>query len=114
MVVCDENKIKDRIFGTPDLISEDLSPSTSLKDKREKSALYERFGVKEYIIAYPEDVFIERCSLIKKTSIEPDVLGTEDILKVSSLEEIKIPLWDVFEVKPPEEQVNNTNFFKKS
>lgn len=102
-MVCDENKIKDRIFGAPDLIIEVLSPSTSLKDKREKKSMYERFEVKEYIIAYPEEVFIERYCLIKKAYKEPDVLGTEDILKLSSLEEIEIPLWDVFEVKPPDE-----------
>jgi Uma2 family endonuclease len=45
-VVCDREKIKDRIYGAPDIIIEILSPFTSLKDKRLKKALYEKFGVK--------------------------------------------------------------------
>ena len=39
-VVCDPQKIKDtHIDGAPDLIFEILSPSTSLKDRREKKHL---------------------------------------------------------------------------
>lgn len=45
LVVCDPNKITEaNIQGAPDFVVEILSPSTKLKDKREKKALYERFG----------------------------------------------------------------------
>ena len=61
IVVCDKNKITEaNIQGAPDLIIEILSPSTSLKDKREKKDVYERFGVKEYIIVNPMDDTLER------------------------------------------------------
>lgn len=101
-VVCEISKIKGKIYGVPDLIIEVLSPSTSLKDKREKKALYERFAVKEYIIAYPEEIFIERYSLIEGKFKEPDILGPEDVLVLHALEGIEIPLWEIFEVEPPE------------
>ena len=60
LVVCDEKKIRDRIYGAPDLVVEVLSPSTSVKDRREKKNLYEKFGVREYVIVHPEEMLVER------------------------------------------------------
>ena len=37
-----------------------VSPSTKLIDKREKKRLYERFGVREYWIFYPDDELVDR------------------------------------------------------
>jgi len=45
--------IKDRIEGAPDLIIEILSPSNAYYDLRQKKDIYERYGVKEYIIIDP-------------------------------------------------------------
>lgn len=101
MVVCDGKKIRDRIYGAPDLIIEVLSPTTSLKDKREKKSLYERFGVKEYVIVHPVEMFIERYRLVKGKYKESGILGAEEVLKLSSLEGVEIPMWEVFEVEPP-------------
>lgn len=41
---------KDRIEGAPDLVVEILSPSNAYYDLRQKKDIYEKFGVKEYII----------------------------------------------------------------
>ncbi len=101
-VVCDKNKIKDRIYGAPDLIVEVLSPHTSLKDKREKKRLYERFGVLEYIIVHPEEMLVERYYLQENKYTEPDIFGPEEILPIYFTEGIKIPLWEIFEIAPPE------------
>ncbi len=61
IVVCDKSKITEaNIQGAPDLIIEILSQSTALKDKREKKDIYERFGVREYIIVNPMDDTLER------------------------------------------------------
>jgi len=59
-VVCDTGIVKQWVFGTPDVIFEIASPSTTLKDRREKMHLYERFGVKEYFLVDPEAEFIEK------------------------------------------------------
>ncbi|MGY3213992.1 Uma2 family endonuclease [Mucilaginibacter sp. HD30] len=45
--------IKDRVEGAPDLIIEILSPSNAYYDLRQKKEIYEKFGVKEYIIVDP-------------------------------------------------------------
>lgn len=51
MIVCNKDIIKDKgIVGSPDLLVEVLSPSTSKLDKSYKKDLYERCGVKEYWI----------------------------------------------------------------
>jgi Uma2 family endonuclease len=48
-----EDLIKDRIEGAPDLIVEILSPSNAYYDLRQKKDIYEKYGVKEYIIIDP-------------------------------------------------------------
>ena len=45
--------VKDRIEGAPDLVIEILSPSNAYYDLRQKKDIYERYGVKEYIIVDP-------------------------------------------------------------
>ena len=62
-IVCDPEKIKKYIFGAPDVIFEIASPSTTLKDRREKMAIYEKFGVTEYFLVDPEAELIEKYML---------------------------------------------------
>jgi Uma2 family endonuclease len=45
--------IKERIEGAPDLVIEILSPSSAYYDLRQKKDVYEKYGVKEYIIVDP-------------------------------------------------------------
>jgi Uma2 family endonuclease len=45
--------VKDRIVGAPDLVIEILSPSNAYYDLRQKKDIYEKYGVKEYIIVDP-------------------------------------------------------------
>lgn len=103
LVVCDKKKVRDKIYGAPDLIIEVLSPATSLKDKREKKALYERFGVTEYIIADPLEQYVESFHLGPDGSYSKgDVFGPREVLPLKFLGGIEIKLWEVFEVEEAE------------
>ena len=103
LVVCDEDKITEaNIQGAPDLIVEVLSPATALKDKREKKGLYERYGVKEYIIIEPVDQYVERFLVEEGGAYSKgEIFGPREILNLVSLEGIELPLWEVFEVEGP-------------
>ncbi|MFA5353214.1 MAG: Uma2 family endonuclease [Thermodesulfovibrionales bacterium] len=101
-IVCDRSKVRDRIYGAPDLIIEIISPSTSLKDKREKKKLYEKFGVKEYIIIHPEELIVERYYLTGEKYPEAEVFGPYETLPLCLFEGTEIPLWEVFDLDLPE------------
>lgn len=101
LVVCDRSKIRDRVYGAPDLVVEVLSPATGLKDKREKKALYERFGVKEYIVIHPDEMLVERYWLEGERFQGSDVFGATERLGLKALEGIEVSLWEIFETEPP-------------
>ncbi len=105
-VVCDEKKITEaNIQGSPDLIIEVLSPATALKDKREKKNLYEKYGVKEYIIVDPAAQYVERF-LLEESGLygKGGIFGPKEVLPLVSLKEIEIPLWEIFEVEEPKDE----------
>jgi Uma2 family endonuclease len=59
-VVCNPEIITVKgICGTPNLIAEILSPSTSKRDKGYKKDLYERYGVQEYWIVDTNNLSVE-------------------------------------------------------
>ena len=99
LIVCDKNKITNaNIQGTPDLIIEILSPSTALKDKRDKKALYEKYGVKEYIIFDIIEKYVERFYIKEDGKYYgSDIFGSDETLNLFSLEGMKIPLSEIFE-----------------
>jgi len=100
LVVCDQSKITEaNIQGAPDMVIEVISPSTTLKDRREKKALYERFGVLEYILVYPEDGIIERVYLEDRKFSGPDLLNWDETLHLHIFPELDISLMDIFEKK---------------
>jgi Uma2 family endonuclease len=45
--------------GAPDLVIEVLSPSTALRDRREKFQLYQKHGAREYWMVDPVALFVE-------------------------------------------------------
>jgi len=101
LVVCDEDKrTKANIQGAPDLIIEVLSPSTALKDKREKKSLYEKYGVKEYITIDPIDKYVEQFYIRGNGKYsESSIFAPYETMKLLSLNKMEIPLYEVFEYK---------------
>ena len=96
-VVCSKKKItEDNIQGAPDLVIEITSPATELKDRREKKALYERFGVKEYIIVFPDREYLERYVLKNKKYGPPEIFNWDEPLKLRTFR-MELKLWEVFE-----------------
>ncbi len=98
-VVCDRAKITEaNIQGAPDLVIEVAYPSTGLKDKREKKRLYEKSGVREYILVYPSLKCVERFFLGPDGLYSRgDIFGDKEVLPLLSLESIQIDLGEVFE-----------------
>jgi Uma2 family endonuclease len=98
IVVCDPGKLDEKgCKGAPDLVVEVVSPSTVQKDLKEKMALYERVGVKEYWIIHPSDktVMIFKLSQLGQYG-RPEILTKEDNLKTDLFEDLSIDLIMVF------------------
>ena len=100
-VICDLSKLENRknCIGAPDLIVEILSPGNSKKEMKDKFELYEAAGVLEYWIVNAEHRYILVYNLdIEKrkfTAILPP-LTEEDILKSQVIDELQVPLSEVF------------------
>ena len=100
-VVCDKSKITEKnIKGPPDLIVEVISEATEVKDRREKKNLYENFGIKEYILVYPERDYAERYYLDEGKSGVPEIYNWDEILNIYVFE-LDINLWEIFEKEKP-------------
>ena len=103
-VVCDRGKVGEKaITGVPDLVVEVTSPSTELKDKREKKNLYERFGVGEYILVFPEREYVEHYVLEEGKYGVPEILNWDETIKIVTLG-MEINLWELFEKEKPVEE----------
>jgi Uma2 family endonuclease len=106
LVVCDSHKVTEKnIQGAPDLVIEVLSPSTAVKDMREKKALYQRTGVREYIVIEPQENYVQRFFLTDEGIYgASDIFGAQEHLPLLSLPEIVVPLWEVFDVELLEDE----------
>ena len=110
LVVCDLAKITEKnIQGAPNLVVEVLSPGTALKDMREKKLLYERSGVREYVVIDPLEEYVQRFCLQNDGHYgSSDVFGPDEVLHLRSLPEIEIQLWEIFDMNPPDAETGLT------
>ena len=103
-VVCDKSKIGEKaITGAPDLVIEVVSPATEVKDKREKKNLYERFGVAEYLLVFPERDYVERYLLQEGKYGAPEIVNWDETINIVTLD-MEINLWEIFEKEKPSEE----------
>ena len=84
------------IFGAPDWVIEIVSSSTSKIDIKLKKDLYERFGVREYWIVYPEDERVEVYLLEGGNYKLRGVFLKNNTLQVSTIEKLEVNLEEVF------------------
>ena len=98
MIICDQSKIQHNgIKGAPDVVFEILSPSTTRRDLDDKFKLYERAGVKEYVIADPHN----RTMYVYLRDGEGHfssrkLYAADDVLEFGTFHELKIPLNSVW------------------
>jgi Uma2 family endonuclease len=98
-VICKKDSLKGTgYFGTPDLVIEISSPSTSKSDRVWKFNKYEKAGVKEYWIADPDGKFISVFILQPNNRYgRPELYTETDTIKVSVFPDLTIDLNPVFE-----------------
>ena len=101
-VICDPSKLDERgCIGAPDLIVEIISPSTSKKDLNQKFFLYEKSGIREYWVVYPNDKAV--IVYILKQNGKYDDGATYDLIigpskvPVKTLKGLVIDLEELFE-----------------
>ncbi len=103
-VVCDRAKITEQaITGAPDLVIEVVSPATEVKDKREKKGVYEKFGVAEYILVFPEREYVERYLLEEGRYGVPEIVNWDETIKIMTLG-MEVNLWEIFEKEKPSQE----------
>jgi Uma2 family endonuclease len=97
-VICDKSKLDDKgCKGSPDLIIEIVSPSTLKNDLKDKFYLYEKTGVKEYYIVYPEEKTVVAYALNANGKYGgPKVFSEEDKMKIEIFESLSIDLNEIF------------------
>ncbi len=97
-IVYDMEKLDDKgCLGSPDLIVEIISPASVHKDMKEKFALYEIYGVKEYWIVHPVDRVVMVFGLDETGRYgKPAVYTPENNIEVGILPGLVIELDPVF------------------
>ena len=97
MILCDLSKLRPNgIKGAPDVVFEILSPSTAWRDLADKLYLYERSGVKEYMIVDPVSKIVTAYRRGEDGLFSRRV-AYKAVLEFEIFSDLKIPLDLVFE-----------------
>ena len=84
------------VMGSPDLVVEIISPSSSFNDSVRKKAIYQRFGVKEYWIVFPDEKAIEVMTLEDGLYKEFFSAKDEGVVRSKLLDGFEVDLKGVF------------------
>lgn len=98
LVVCDLKKIEEKaIVGAPDLVIEILSPSTETRDRREKKAIYQRYGISEYWLVSANG-FVEQYVLGTNAQYgAPVIASVGESLASTRFPELVLAVSEIFE-----------------
>jgi len=91
-----EDIVKERIEGAPDLAVEILSPSTAYYDLKHKKRMYERYGVKEYVVIDPLEANAEIHRLTDEVFILAETIDMEDNLTLETIAGFSVPFKKLF------------------
>ena len=86
----------DNIQGAPDLLIEVLSPSTALRDRTFKRALYARYGVKEFWLVNTDEKTIEVLLLGERDFETYAVFGPGQTLTSPTLTDFTLDIDEIF------------------
>lgn len=97
-IICDLKKLDDKgCIGAPDFIAEIISPSSAKHDIEEKFRLYEKHGVREYWIVFPESKSVHVFLLDGNGKYQLVGMFAEDsLVNVNIFENLVIDLKEVF------------------
>ncbi|MES2704047.1 MAG: Uma2 family endonuclease [Bacteroidota bacterium] len=96
-VICDLGKLDKRgCLGAPDIVVEVLSPGNNAKELRNKYAVYEEAGVKEYWIVSPQDQWLRVHTLVDDKFIESPYYIPGDNVTSGVLPSFSLSLADLF------------------
>ncbi len=87
-----------RLFGSPDLVVEIVSPTSYYRDRYEKFEIYEKAGIKEYWIVYPGEKAVEVWVLNEGKYELYSIASSEGKVKSKVLKGFEVDLKEVFEV----------------
>jgi Uma2 family endonuclease len=97
-VICDPAKLDAKgCIGAPDLVVEIMSPGSFKHDLSRKLRLYERVGVREYWIVYPQEQIVQVYKLSESGKYDSfESYGAADAVPVGVLPELAVSLGAVF------------------
>ena len=96
-IICDLAKLDEKgCIGAPDWVIEILSPGNTKKEMKEKFALYEENGVREYWIVFPEYFQIQVFDLINDKFVWRSNYIKEDLIPVGIFEGFEIDTNNLF------------------
>ena len=97
-VICDLSKLDDRgCLGAPDMIIEITSPGSGKRDAKEKYALYEKYGVREYWIVFPEEKLVYQYVLKNGKYKQNGIFADDEKISPHIFPDLEIDLNYVFE-----------------
>jgi len=90
-----KNIKRGRLFGPPDLVVEIISPSSYYRDRYEKFAIYEKYGVKEYWIVLPGEKVVEVWCLKEGKYVLHSIAAEKGEVKSCVLKGLKVRVEEV-------------------
>lgn len=85
------------IIGSPDLVIEIVSPSSASYDTIEKREVYEKYGVKEYWLVFPQEKAVEVLTIEKGIYKEFCKAKKTGIVKSNIIGGLTVEIKEIFE-----------------